>query len=219
MVKRIILCSESLRQVNGKAKVSEQYSIDARAVIELLKNNIESLRAGKVEIEPRGFNGKDSFMKKVPILVQDTFEAFRHRSEELEMFFIALRDADTNDNRKITAIRRRLVDQIRNRITEQESDRVHVMFAVQAIEAWMLSDAQRLNEYLGITSKAKHFNDPEAIENPKQLVISLFELVRKKYTPQELLLLLPQLGIAEISRCKHFKKLYDCVSKIAGGSA
>jgi len=218
VTRRIILCSESLRLSHGNVKTFEQYSIDARAVIELLKNNIESLRQGGVEIEPRGFNGKKEFMAKVPTLVRDSFEAFRHRSHEVEIFFVALQDADTNDARKISGIRRSLTTKIRRMIKEQEFNRLHIMFAVQAIEAWILSDEQKLNEYLGM-AKAKHFNDPETIENPKQAVRNLFEQAGKKYTPQELLQLLPQLRFEELLRCRHFKQLYDCVREIVDGSA
>jgi hypothetical protein len=103
-------------------------------------------------------------------------------------------------------------------ITEQEFNRVHVMVAVQAIEAWVLADEQNLNKYLE-TNKVKHVNNPETIENPKLIMRNLFEQCGKRYTPQELLRLLPQLRVAELLRCKHFKQLYDCVRNIAEGAS
>jgi hypothetical protein len=215
MVKRrIIFCSESLRVPTGPTKPDQQYSIDAQAIIELLKNNFPVLREDLVETEPRGFKGKDDFMKKVPTLVKNTFETFRHRLHELEIFIIALRDTDTKDGKKISAIRRKLADKIKKLISEQEFQRVHIMFAVQAIEAWVLADVQKLNEYLGVTNKAKHENEPEKIEKPKQKVQNLFMECGKQYTPQALLDLLPHLRVLELLRCKHFKELYDCVQKI-----
>jgi hypothetical protein len=117
MVKRrIILCSESLRVPTGPTKPDQQYSVDAQAIIELLKNNFPALKEDLVETEPRGFKGKDDFMKKVPILVKNTFETFRHRRHEFEIFVIALRDTDTSDGKKISAIRRKLADKIKKLI-------------------------------------------------------------------------------------------------------
>lgn len=218
MVKRrIILCSESLRVATGHPKPEPQYSIDAQAIIGLLKNNFQTLKNEQVEIEPRGFKGKDDFMKKVPALVKDTFETFRYRRHEFEIFFIALRDTDTNDGRKIAGIRRKLAEKIKKLIGAQEFQRVHIMFAVQAIEAWVLADEQKLNEYLGVTNKAKHENEPEKIPNPKQIVQNLFAQCDLEYTPQQLLDLLPQLQVSELLRCKHFKEFYACVQNIVDG--
>jgi hypothetical protein len=86
-----------------------------------------------------------------------------------------LRDSDTNDGKKIASIRRKLADKIKKLIQEQKSGRVHILFAVQAIEAWVLAEAQKLNEYLGVTNKVKHINEPEKIDNPKQVVQNLFQ--------------------------------------------
>lgn len=219
MVKRrIILFSESLRLGHTVPQAIEQYSADARAVAQLLKNNITALQQDEIEIEPRGFNGKKEFMAKLPIAVRDSFETFRHRSDEFEIFVVALSDSDTNDKSKITKIRRQLFRKIDHMLSERERARVHVMFAVQAIEAWVLADAQRLNEYLGVSNKAKHENEPEKIENPKQIVKNLFEQSRRKYTPLRLLELLPQLRISELQRCKHFNEFYNCITTIVNAS-
>jgi hypothetical protein len=217
MVKRkIILCCESLRIAKTSPTLPEKYSYDAEAIIELLKNNFEALQNGKIEIEPVGFGGKDQFMKEVPLVVKNRFAEYRYQSHEVEIFIIAVRDSDTNNSGKIAGWHRQLVNKIKKVIKENECNRVHIMFAVQAIEAWILADEKKLNEYLGVQNKAKHENDPEEIDNPKQIVTKLFAQYHreKKYTPQQLLDLLPQLSISELLRCKHFKKLYDCVQEI-----
>lgn len=220
MVKRkIILCSESLRIVKPIAQQPEQYSYDGKAIIGLLKNEIEALRIGKVDIQPIGFEGKDQFMKELPLVVRNTFEQYRHGNSQIELFIIALRDSDTNDGKKISGFRRKLVDKIKKLISEQEFNRVHIMFAVQAIEAWILADENALNKYLGVTNKVKHINEPEKVENPKQVVQNFFQQFGRKYTPQELLNLLPQLRVSELLRCEHFNKLYTCVKEIVEASA
>jgi hypothetical protein len=162
MVKRkIILCSESLRIAEASATSIEKYSYDG-SNIELLKNNIEALRIGEVEIEPVGFGGKDQFMNDLPLVAKNRFAEYRHRTNEVELFIIALRDSDTIDGKKIAGIRRKLVDKIKKLIREQEFGRVRIMFAVQAIEAWILADEQKLNDYLGEIYPARfaHFASP-----------------------------------------------------------
>lgn len=220
MVKRkIVICSESLRLSKAPTTQNEKYSIDGEAVIGLLKTNVEALRTGLAGIEAAGFGGKDEFMSDVPYFVLSKFAEYRHRSNEFELFIIALRDSDTNDSKKISGIRRKLADKIKKLIGVQEFNRVHIMFAVQAIEAWVLADEQKLNEYLKVTNKAKHINEPEKIDNPKQVVQNFFQQCGRKYTPQELLNLFPQLRILELLRCKHFKEFYACVQKIVEASA
>lgn len=182
--------------------------------MELLRNNIEAIKNGLVEVEPRGFNGKDEFMKKLAPLVKNTFESFRHRRDEFEVYFITMRDADTSDSNKIRGLRRQIENKILKKIGEQEFSRVHIMFAVQAIEAWILADDQKLNEYLGAMNKAKRENEPEKLENPKLLLKNLFEQCGMIYTPDHLLNLLPSLRVSELLRCKHFKQLYDCIEEI-----
>lgn len=217
MVKRkIILCSESQGLAQSQIKPPEKYSIDGEAVMGLLKNNIAALRDELVEMEAVGFNGKDQFMEKAPSFVKNKFAEFRHRSQEFEIFVIALRDADTSDGKKISGIRRKLNEKVKKLIGEQEFQRMHVTFAVQAIEAWLLADEKKLNEYLGFTNKVKRENEPEKIEKPKVVVQNLFEQCGRKYNPQELLRLLPQLRLAELLRCKYFKEFYNCVQTIAG---
>ncbi len=49
---------------------------------------------------------------------------------------------------KIAGFRRQLGNQICKAIRNQEFDRVHILFAVQAIEAWILADEHKVNEYL-----------------------------------------------------------------------
>jgi len=219
MVKRkITLCSESLRFGRGSRNPYVKYSYDGEAIIELLKKHIETLKNEQVAIEAIGFGGKEQFMQKIPRFVKDELAEYRHRGGEIEVFIIVLRDSDTNDSRKISALRRKLTDGIKKFIGERKLQRVYVMFAVQAIEAWILADEQKLNEYLGVTNKAKHENAPEKIENPKQIVQNLFKQCGREYTPQELRDLLPQLQVSELSRCKHFQAFYDCVIKIAGGA-
>ncbi|GEM_PF-5197856 len=216
MVKRkITLCSESLRFGKGSRNPYENYSYDGEAIIELLKKHIEALKNEQVAIEAIGFGGKEQFMQNLPKFVKDELAEYRHRGGEIEVFIIALRDSDTNDSRKISALSRKLTDKIKKLIGEQKSQRIYVMFAVQAIEAWILADEQKLNEYLGVTNKAKHENAPEKIENPKQIVQNLFVQCGRKYTPQELRDLLPQLRVSELSRCRHFQAFYDCVLQIA----
>jgi hypothetical protein len=171
MVKRkIILCSESLRIVKPIAQQPEQYSYDGKAIIGLLKNEIEALRIGKIDIQAIGFEGKDKFMKELPLVVRNTFEQYRHGNSPIELFIIALRDSDTIDGKKISGFRRKLADKIKKLISEQEFNRVHIMFAVQAIEAWILAGENALNKYLGVANKLKHINEPEKVDNPKQVV-------------------------------------------------
>jgi len=62
--------------------------------------------------------------------------------------------------------------------------------------------------------KVKHENEPEKIDNPKLVVQNLFVQYGRRYSPQQLLDLLPQLRVAELRRCKHFKEFYDCVQTI-----
>lgn len=214
MVKRrITLCSESLRSGKGVTSPYQKYSYDGTGVIELLKNNIAALRSDDVEIEAIGFGGKEIFMEKVAKFIKDELAEYRHRSEEV--FIIVLRDSDSSDSRKISALRRKLNDKIKKLIAEEKFSRVHVMFAVQAIEAWILADEQKLNEYLGVINIAKHENEPEKIAYPKQIVQNLFKQYGQKYTPQHLVTLLPRLRISALLGCKHFKEFYECVEKIA----
>ena len=112
-------------------------------------------------------------------------------------------------------MRRQLVDKIKRVTTVLESGRVHIMFAVQAIEAWILADERMLNKYLGMARSVKHENEPEQIDNPKQVIDNLFAQCGKRYTPASLLELLPQLEVSELLRCRHFKEFYHCVEKIA----
>jgi len=217
--RKIVICSESLRLPRVAASPDEKFSIDSEAIIGLLKNNIEALQAGSIGIEAAGFGGKDEFMKEVPFFVLSKFAEYRHRNQAIEIFIIAIRDADTSDGKKISGIRRKLTDKIRKLIGAQEFNRVHIMFAVQAIEAWILADEQKLNEYLGVTNKVKHINVPEKIEHPKQAVQNLFVQCGRKYSPQQLQDLLPQLQVSELRRCKHFNELYTCVQKIVEGAA
>jgi hypothetical protein len=220
MVKRkVILCSESRGLIQSPIKPPEKYSIDGEAIIGLLKNNIAALKAESFEIEAIGFNGKAAFMEKVPTFVKNKFAEFRHRSHEVEIFIIALRDSDTSDGKKIAGFRQKLTNKIRKLIGEQEFKRVYIMFAVQAIEAWILADEQKLNEYLKVTNKAKHLNEPEKVDDPKQAGQNFFQQYGRKYAPQELLNLLPQLRVSELLRCKHFKEFYACVQKIVEASA
>jgi hypothetical protein len=181
----------------------------------LLKNSLVTLQSDQVGIEAVGFGGKDEFMKAVSYFVLSKFAEYRHLSNGVELFIIALRDSDTYDGKRISALRRKLVDKIKKLIGEQEFQRVHVMFAVQAIETWLLADEQKLNECLGVTNKVKHENEPEKIDNPKLVVQNLFVQYGRRYTPLQLLDLLPQLRVAELRRCKHFKEFYDCVRTIA----
>ncbi len=112
-------------------------------------------------------------------------------------------------------MRRQLIDKIKKlSIKRNEIQCVHIMFAVQAIDAWLLADEQKLNEHLGVTNKIKHENEPEKIKHPKQILQNLFAQCGKKYTPQQLIDLLPQLRVTELLRCKHFKELYECIEKI-----
>lgn len=220
MVKRkIFLCSESLGLAQLPGQPPQKYSADGEAIIDLLKNNMEALREGVVEIEAIGFGGKSKFMEKVPNFVKNKFAEYRLRHDEVEIFVIALRDADTDDGKKISGIRRKLADKIKKLIQEQEFGRVHIMFAVQAIEAWILADEQKLNEYLRVTNKAKRINEPEKVDNPKLAGKNFFEQFGGEYTPQKLLDLLSRLRISELLRCKHFKEFYTCVQKIVEVSA
>lgn len=215
MVKRkIILCFESRGLIQSPIKPPEKYSIDGEAIIGLLKSNIAALETESLEIEAIGFNGKDAFMERVPTFVKNKFAEFRHRSQEIEVFIIALRDSDTSDGKKIAGLRQKLTNKIKKLIGEQEFQRVHIMFAVQAIEAWILSDEKELNKYLEVTNKAKRESEPEKIDNPKQIVKNFFEHCGRQYNPQELLQLLPRLQVSELSRCKHFKEFYACVQKV-----
>jgi len=167
MVKRkIILCSESRGLMQSPIKPPEKYSIDGEAISGLLKNNIAALETESLEIEAIGFNGKDAFMEKVPTFVKNKFAEFRHRSQEVEVFIIALRDSDTSDGKKIAGLRQKLINKIKKLIGEREFQRVHIMFAVQTIEAWILADEKELNKYLEVTNKAKRESEPEKIDNP-----------------------------------------------------
>jgi len=166
--RKIVICSESLRLPRVATSPDEKFSIDSEAIIGLLKNNIEALQAGSIGIEAAGFGGKDEFMKEVPFFVLSKFAEYRHRNQAIEIFIIAVRDADTSDGKKISGIRRKLADKIRKLIGAQEFNRVHIMFAVQAIEAWILADEQKLNEYLGVTNKVKHINEPEKSSIPNK---------------------------------------------------
>jgi len=216
MVKRkIIICSESLRLPQSSPASVEKFSIDGEAIIGLLKSNLKTLNTKLVEIEAVGFGGKAEFMAELPFFVMSKFAEYRHVSEGLRIFILALRDSDTNNTNKVSGIRRKLADKIKKMIKEHEFNRVHILFAVQAIEAWILADEQKVNEYLGVTNKIKHVNDPETIDDPKQVVNNIFRECGRKYTSRELLRLLPQLRVTELLRCKHFKELCDCVENIA----
>ncbi len=212
--RRITLCSESLRVGKGSISRYQKYSYDGNAVVGLLRNNIGSLKNDQVEIEAVGFGGKEELVKKIPKFVRDKL-AEVHQSDPIEIFIVVLRDSDTHDNRKIYALRQKISDRIRRTIGEQDFERVRILFAVQSIEAWVLADEQKLNEYLMVTNKAKYENDPESLTNPKQIVSNLFKQCESRYTPQELLNLLPQLRVSELLRCKHFKELYECVDNLA----
>ena len=101
MVRRkIVLCTESLRITRAVSQQPEQYSYDGRAVIRLLKNSIDSLRSGAVEIVPVGFEGKNQFMKELPLVVRNTFATYRHLHDSVEVFVIALRDSDTCEGKR-----------------------------------------------------------------------------------------------------------------------
>jgi len=113
MVRRkIILCSESLRLPQSPA-VTEKFSIDCEAIIGLLKNNLKTLNTNLVEIEAVGFGGRSAFMAELPFFVMSKFAEYRHVSEELRIFILALRDSDTNNTNKVSGIRRKLADKIK----------------------------------------------------------------------------------------------------------
>lgn len=215
MVKRkIILCSESLRLDQQPSRPPEQYSLDAEAIIGLLKNNFEILESGEIEIEAIGFGGKAAFMKEIPKVIRNTFATYRHRVDDTQIFIVAIRDADTSDAEKISNLQERLISKIRKASNPGEFRRVKVVFAVQAIEAWLLADEQTLNNYLGEKNKAKRVNDPETIHKPKEIIHKLFQQSSKKYNAQALLDLLPRVNILTLLRCRHFKQLYDRIKSI-----
>jgi len=217
--RKIIICSESLKSSKPTESLLEKYSVDGEAIAGLLSNNVPALRQGEIEIKAVGFNGKAEFMREVPLFVFSKIKEYRHYNQPVQLFIIALRDSDSSESRKIAGMRRQLIEKIKRRkIKKDEFERVHIMFAVQAIEAWVLADEQRLNDYLGVTNKVKHENDPEQIANPKQLVQNLFEQCGQTYEPDHLLNLLPQLRILELLRCTHFKELYQCVEKICNAA-
>lgn len=143
MVKRkIVICSESLRLSKRRSEQDEKYSIDGEAIIDLLKKNLAILQSDQVAIEAVGFGGKDEFMREIPYFVLSKFAEYRHLSNGVELFIIALRDS-------------------------------------------------------------------------KLVVQNVFVQCGRRYTPLQLLDLLPQLRVAELRRCKHFKEFYDCVRSIA----
>lgn len=216
MVKRkIILCSESLRLERKPPRPDEKLSVDGRAIIGLLKNHVEALRTGRVEIEAIGFGGKTKFMKDVPFFVENKFAEYRRHAGAVEIFIIALRDADTSDSKKISEIRNQLKDKIRKLISPNAFKRVHVNFAVQAIEAWVLADEKRLNEYLKVSNKVKHENAPETLKNPKPKLANYFvSCLEREYNTDDLLHLLPTLHLDALLRCAHFKEFYACVENI-----
>lgn len=219
MKRKIILCSESLKSSKPAESTLEKYSVDGEAIAGLLSNNVPALQKGEVEIKAVGFNGKTEFMREVPLFVLSKIKEYRQYKQQVQLFIITVRDSDTSESRKIATMRRQLTDKIKRlKIRKDELERVHLMFAVQAIEAWVLADAQRLNDYLGLSNKVKHENDPEMIPNPKQLVKNLFAQCGQTYMPDHLLNLLPQLRISELLRCKHFKELYECVEKICNAA-
>jgi hypothetical protein len=220
MVKRkIILCSESLRLERRPARPDEKFSVDGKAIIGLLKNHIEALRAGRVEIEAIGFGGKSEFMKHVPSFVESKFAEYRHQAEAVEIFIIALRDSDTCDDNKISEIRSKLKGKIQKFLAPREFKRVHIKFAVQAIEAWVLADEKKLNEYLKVSNKVKHENDPEMIKNPKAKLANYFmSYLQREYRIDDLLQLFPALQPDVLLRCKHFKEFYKCVENICNAA-
>ncbi|MGH7496590.1 MAG: DUF4276 family protein [bacterium] len=213
MARKIIFCSESLRDNTQPSKPAEQFSIDAEAILRLFKNNFEALRNNAIESGTIGFEGKKQFMQDLPVVVRNTFAGYRHAAQQLELFVIAVSDSDTGDEAAIENIHKSLAEEIERRISTAEFQRVKIVFAVQAIEAWILADERTLNVQLE-QNKAKHENDPEKIDFPKQKLAGLFERCNRKYNTKVLLELLPILNITDLMRCKHFKQLYDCVDEI-----
>ncbi len=219
MKHKIILCSESLKPSKPKESTLEKYSVDGEAIAGLLGNNILALKERRVEIQAVGFNGRTEFMREVPRFVLNKIKEYRYYAQPVQLFIVAVRDSDSNETKKINATRRQLLDKLKKlRLKKDEFERIHLLFAVQAVEAWLLADEQKLNEYLGVTNKAKHENDPEAIANPKQLVQNLFAQCGQTYIPNHLLNLLPELRISELLRCRHFKALYDCIENICSAA-
>jgi len=76
VTKRIILCSESLRDLPARARTNtgEKFSYDSQAIIDLLKNLLPEIDEEYVKIEPIGFGGKDNFRKQVPRFTRDKFK-------------------------------------------------------------------------------------------------------------------------------------------------
>lgn len=220
MVKRkIILCSESLRLERKPPRPDEKFSVDGRAIIGLLKNHVEALQAGRVDIEAIGFGGKSKFMKDVPFFIENKFAEYRRHAGTVEVFIIALRDSDTSEDKKISEIRNQLKHKVQKLISPNELKRVHVNFAVQAIEAWGLADEKGLNEYLKVSNKVKHENAPEAIKNPKAKLANYFvSCLKREYSTDDLLHLLPTLHLDALLRCAYFKEFYACVENICNAA-
>ncbi len=216
MVKpKIIICSESRKSVKSPDRFMHKFSADGQALAGLLKNNFTVLQREEIEIEAVGFNGKTAFMRELPLFVFSKFAEYRHRNGDAKLFIIALRDADTDDAGKIAEMRRQIIDKIKKlSLKRSEIQCVHVMFAVQAIEAWLLADDQQLNDHLGVMNKIKHENNPEKIKHPKQILQSLFAQFGKEYTPRQLTGLLPQIRVTQLLRRKHFKEFYACIETI-----
>lgn len=215
--KRIILCSESLRDLPARIRsnTGEKFSYDSQAIIDLLKNNIPEIEEENVKIEPIGFGGKENFRKQVPRFTRDKFAEYRHRTDE-KIYIVALMDSDTNDGNKIGGKKRQISNRVKELISQEEFTRFKMAFSVQAIEAWVLADEKSLNSILGTRGKVKHVNSPEEIEMPKEVLKGHFQKASKRYTPQVLREILPTLQVAELLRCKHFREFYEHVCHIVG---
>lgn len=211
--KKIIICSESLREETADSKFEEKYSYDSEAVIRLLKNNIDELGKEIVDTEPIGFGGKEKLFEDFPGFVESKFAEFRYR-KDVEIYIVVIIDADTRDGRKISGKRKQLENKVKKLLSEAEFDRIKIIFAVQAIEAWILAEEKGLNAYLNTPGKVKHENNPEAIEKPKEKLKGHFQKCDRKYTPQDLRELLPKVQISELLRCKHFKEFYEHILEI-----
>ncbi len=74
---------------------------------------------------------------------------------------------------------------VRNAWLPDPAPRMCFRFAVQAVEAWLMADAERLATFIGVARKAIPA-DPEALEHPKQAMVNLARRSRRRDIARDL---------------------------------
>jgi hypothetical protein len=160
-----------------------------------LQNLIRKIIPSEDTIEAHDFKDKYRFMRDLAFRCKVKTQEYPHGGQ-ISLHIFAIRDSDGEN---IDGLKNRIIASFKDKqISEEDIRAIHIHFAVQEIEAWILAD------------KDFHSN-PESVTDAKG------ELKKhlKNYQASHIVDLLPAIDVSKVkSKCPHFGKFYDDVHVI-----